>query len=185
MPVVGGIQPDLMGELAEEANRRDGFVDRVDMVWPVALPQRWSENTVDEARIAAVHDLFAKLRVAPTGDGEEANVAAFDDEGRAFFARWFGENGEVPRKATGLAAGYAAKYPGKLARITLVLAALKHPDSPRRAVDAGTVRDAIAVVEYLRGHLLTVLQAFTPAWTPTPPRWGSGWTRGWRGWRGC
>lgn len=163
VPVVGGIQPDLMGELAEEANRRDGFVDRVDMVWPVALPQRWTEDAVDDARIVAVHDLFAKLRMVPPGEGEEPNVAPLDDEARAVFARWFDENGEVTRRAKGLAAGYAAKYPGKLARIALVLAALKHPDSPRRAVDAGTVRDAIAVVEYLRGHLPTVLPAFTSA----------------------
>lgn len=161
VPVVGGIQPDLLSELAEEANRRDGFVDRVDMVWPVALPQRWTEDTVDEARVKAVADLFAKLRVVPPGEGEEPNVAAFDDEARAVFARWYDENADVVRAATGLAAGYAAKYPGKLARVALVLAALHHPDEPRRSVDAGTVRDAIAVVEYLRGHLPTVLPAFT------------------------
>ena len=163
VPVVGGIQPELLGELAEEANRRDGFVDRVDMVWPVALPQRWTEDAVDETRVQAVANLFARLRAAPPQEGEEANVAALDDGGRAVFVRWYDENAEIIKTSTGLSAGYAAKYPGKLARVALVLAALHHPDEPRRAVDAGTVRSAIAVVEYLRGHLPTVLPAFTSA----------------------
>jgi hypothetical protein len=89
-------------------------------------------------------------------------MVALSDEARGVFAHWYDENAEVTARSTGLVAGYAAKYPGKLARIALVLHALHDPEATQHEVSAGTVRDAIEVVEYLRGHLPRILPAFQP-----------------------
>ncbi len=74
------------------------------------------------------------------------------------FGAWVNQNADELEKATGLAAGVLSKYPGKLARIVLVLHLLRHPGASDGAiVSAQIVEDAIAVVEYLRAHLSKVL----------------------------
>jgi len=156
--VVGGIQPDLLVELAEEAHRRDGFVDRLLACWPTADPPHWTEATVDPGTTAAAEALVAGLR--PAIRPEEPRVADLSPAARRAFARWYDENARLVQAAGGLAAGCYAKYPGQGARIALVLHGLHHPTELDRAVDAGTVLDAIAVVEYFRGHLARVLPAF-------------------------
>ncbi len=156
--VVGGIQPELLSELAEEANRRDGFVDRFGLCWPDAQPARWTEATVDGATTQAAEALFAELR--PKVPPDEPRVVDLAPGAKRAFAAWFDENADLVAGAMGLAAGCAAKLPGQCARIALVLHALHHPHDLGREVGEGTVLDAIAVVEYFRNHLARVLPAF-------------------------
>lgn len=156
--VVGGIQPDLLRELAAEANRRDGFVDRLLGSWPDAQPQRWTEASVSAAATQDVQALFAALR--PTFRVEEAAQHDLAPTAKATFSDWYNENAARMEQTQGLAAGCYAKYPGQCARIALVLHVLRCPDELSAAVDEGTVLDAIAVVEYFRGHLARLLPAF-------------------------
>src|SRR5207248_1284943 len=60
--VVGGIQPDLLRELADEAGRRDGFVERISWSNPHVPPAVWTEAEVSEGTEAALVDLFRNLR---------------------------------------------------------------------------------------------------------------------------
>jgi hypothetical protein len=156
--VVGGIQPDLLSELAAEANRRDGFIDRNLIAWPDAYPQRWTEATVGSATTRAAEELFDLLR--PTFRLAEPALHDLAPAAKAAFADWFDRNAAQREASTGLAAGCYAKYPGQCARLALVLHCLREPEDLTKLVAEGTVLDAIAVVEYFRAHLRRVLPAF-------------------------
>ncbi len=158
VPVVGGIQPDLLSDMADEANRRDGFVDRLLMVWPAAGPGRWNEATVDPATLRGAEEMFARLRV--TGRPDLPVLTRFTAGAKRVFAAWFDENACLVDGTSGLAAGCFSKYPGQLARLALVLHVLHHPDEPDRSVDADTVGDAICLIEHLRAHLARILPSF-------------------------
>src|SRR5262249_48351449 len=43
LAVVGGIQPDLLPDLADTTQREDGFVDRLLWSYPLPCPDRWSD----------------------------------------------------------------------------------------------------------------------------------------------
>ncbi len=159
--VVGGIQPDLLPDLAPEAGQADGFVDRILMAWPTARPGRWTDAVVNPSLTTAAEHLFSVLR-APVTDDEPA-VAELSLGARRTFAGWYDENADLVAQATGLAAGCYAKYPGHCARVAHVLHCLRHPTDLSRPVDEGTVEDAILAVEYFRQHLAQVLPTFGAA----------------------
>jgi hypothetical protein len=156
VPIVGGIQPDILPDLGEEAQRRDGFVERILMTWPASRPIAWSETELSSTAESGTRSLFRKLRSPLPGT---VDVVTFTVEARAAFGAWYIENGAIIGESAGIAAGCYAKYPGQVARIALVLHALHHP-GPGRPVDVDIVSDAIRVVEYFRGHLVRVLPRF-------------------------
>src|SRR5918997_22050 len=59
--VAGGVQPELLKDLADEGGRRDGFVERI--LWEVTPcpPARWTDDTVQEELRAALVALFKRL----------------------------------------------------------------------------------------------------------------------------
>ncbi len=157
VPVVGGIQPDLLPDLGEEAQRRDGFVERILMSWPVARPIRWNDSAIDDSGKRGATAIFRRLRVQ--GDIEPSPTGLSHDA-RKVFGSWYEDNGRIIEASHGIAAGFYSKYPGQLARIALVLHALHHPSDLQRQIDVQTISDAIQVIEYFRAHLIRVLPAF-------------------------
>ena len=169
--VVGGIQPDRLGELRAEAGQDDGFVDRVLASWPDAAPAKWTDASVLPETVAAAEGLFARLRHVRT-DGVSATsrptaVAALNPEALHAFVCWHDDNAESVAAAQGLAAGCAAKYPRQVARIAAVLHALANPDNQQQDVSAETITGAIEVIEYFRAHARQVLPALG---APEPSR---------------
>ena len=154
--VLGGVQPAVLPSLAGEAARDDGFVPRLLLAWPDAEPQPWSDAAVGED---VVGDLLAVVRALRL-PGEQTVVTTLSENAYAEWKRWFDENQRVVAASAGLAAGWAAKAPVHLARIALVLHLIAHPRDHARTLDAGTLRDAIQVVEFYRAHLGRVLPAF-------------------------
>lgn len=163
--VTGGIQPDRLPALRGDGDALDGFLDRFLFSWPETAPQLWTEATPDDADRRAVERLFARLRAA--GAGGDGHLLRLSPAARRAFAAWFNENARHVAAAHGLAAGFAAKFPGQLARLTLILHSLNRPDDLRGEVPAETVADGIALVEYFAAHLERVLPAFG---TVAPPR---------------
>lgn len=151
--VIGGIQPDRLGDLRSDAGHRDGFVERLLLAWPEAGPVRWTDAEVGPATIAAAQQLFTDLR----RQRHPRTVVGFDPVARDRFVGWHDENVASMERSTGLAVSWAAKYPRQAARIALVLQALHFPDAPTRPVTPEVVDGAIAVIEYLRAHLARVL----------------------------
>ncbi|MDP8922198.1 MAG: DUF3987 domain-containing protein [Chloroflexota bacterium] len=156
--VVGGVQPDLLKDLADGGGRRDGFVERI--LWetsPCGFP-RWTEDTVPESLRAELVELFRQLRQS-TAD----RPVRLSERARARYVRWYDDNGAstIGSAATGVAVGIVSKLPLQLARIALILHCMRHPDNPTsRPVADETMADAIEIVEYYRANARVVVPAF-------------------------
>jgi hypothetical protein len=147
--VTGGVQPDVMLELAVEAGRRDGFLERMLWVVPNAKPALWSEDEISHEASTALLSLFRRLR------HPEASPSPVSLSRGAYrlFTSWYDENQSSITESGGLMQGVYAKMPLQLARLTLIIHCLEHPDSPSsRLVSAETMAAAIKLVEYFRGQ---------------------------------
>jgi putative DNA primase/helicase len=58
--VVGSIQPDILGELAE--NREDGMLERFLFCYPKTLNAMWTEDDISEGALVGYQDLYHRLR---------------------------------------------------------------------------------------------------------------------------
>lgn len=161
--IVGGIQPDLFADLAEAANRRDGFVERFLPAEPAAVPQRWTDDEVNPDLTAKVVALFGKLRFKhqPRSKEEaaadvEQGVVFFSLPAKRAFSCWVNDNYAIVENSTGIAQGCYSKYPGQVARIALILHCLEYPDDITREVGVDTVHAAIEIIEYFRDHLANI-----------------------------
>jgi hypothetical protein len=154
--VVGGVQPDMLIELADEAGRHDGFLDRLLWAWPESEPSRWTEDTVSEEAKRDIVTLFRSLRV----QHDPPLVVTLGAEAKATFVEWFNDNAARTRHTTGLTAGMYAKLPAQALRLALILDALAHPDARSHAVSGETMHSALRLVEYFRRHAHRVLTRF-------------------------
>jgi hypothetical protein len=168
--VVGGIQPDLVAGLHHEAQKRDGFVERLLPIVPDVAPMPWTEETVSPGRytdVVAVYRALDALNAADLdGEGTAVGVGvALSAEARRLYVEWFNENQTLVAKAHGLAAGFYSKLPAHVARLALILHALWNPEDPRVMVSGERMQDAIELGEFFRAHIgrfLALLQAATP-----------------------
>ncbi|MBI4499454.1 MAG: DUF3987 domain-containing protein [Chloroflexi bacterium] len=154
--VAGGIQPDLLIELANEAGRRDGFIERILWSYPDVLPERWTEATVSPSTKGAVAHLFRQLRRQPCDE-----PVRMDEQARTLWVSWYNENQQGTAQAKGLVQGIYAKLPNQAARLALILHCLKHPTDPADvALDMETMRGARELTEYFRSHAHRALTHF-------------------------
>jgi hypothetical protein len=152
--VLGGVQPEMLSELAEEAGRRDGFLDRILWAYPAALPALWSEKVLESEITQRVKKVFATLR----GNSQAANPIRLSPEAKTRWVEWHDENVKATQCVYGLAQGICAKLPNQLARLCLVLHCLTYPNAPwTEEVSEKTMADAIELVEYFRSHAHRVL----------------------------
>src|SRR5262249_34979497 len=61
LSVSGNLPPDMLSELNDEQGREDGFVHRLLLSWPEAMPGGWSEAEPDESVVMAYCEFFDKL----------------------------------------------------------------------------------------------------------------------------
>jgi putative DNA primase/helicase len=163
--VAGGVQPELLTELADEAGRRDGFVERILWSYPDTAPAEWTEQTISLQAQTAILNLFRKLRRV-SYDPVRLRGAA-----RAQWVRWYNENARLTAEASGLAQGIYAKLPNQAGRLGLILHCLRYPDDPAaHLVDRDTLAGAIELAEYFRAHARRVL----PNFGSTPPARSAG-----------
>ena len=160
--VIGGIQPDMIGDLGESAGRRDGFIERFLLAEPKVSPQRWTEDEVDQTTVDAAVAVFKTLRVKPTDPSAlpEPRILFPTLEARRAFGIWVNQNNRIAADSSGLAAGFYAKYPGQLLRVALILHCLAHPGDVTREVGVDSIDAAIKVIEYFRQHLVGILPRF-------------------------
>jgi hypothetical protein len=168
--VVGGIQPDLVAGLHHEAQKRDGFVERLLPIVPDVAPMPWTEETVSPGRYTDVVAVYRALDALNAADLDVEGTAvgvgvALSAEARRLYVEWFNENQTLVVKAHGLAAGFYSKLPAHVARLALILHALWNPDDPRVMISGERMQDAIEVGEFFRAHIsrfLALLQATAP-----------------------
>lgn len=152
--IIGGVQPDVLADLAGEADKHDGFVDRFLWSWPEHRPAPWTEDTVSPFTTAAVETVFRRLRAA----GGNAAPVMLSDEARALWRTWYDENARAIETEAGLMAGVRSKAAVHLARLALVLHVLAHDNPDAVDVSAGTLRAAIELIEYHLAHGRAVAQ---------------------------
>lgn len=146
--VSGGVQPDMLSELADEAGRRDGFLERLLWAMPETTPAFWTEQEIPAAIRRDVLAAFRELRTAYTLD-QPVRLSA---EAREVWREWHDENALITRRATGFLAGIHAKMPNQVARLALILHCIEKPTSMDRALHAETMHAAIEIGEYHRAH---------------------------------
>ncbi len=158
--VVGGVQPDLLKDLADEGGRRDGFVERILWEHSPCRFLHWTDDTVPESLREEIVDLFRRLRYS-TAD----RPVTLSLDARARYVRWYDDNGySMIGEGGGIAVGIASKLPLQLARLALILHALEYPDSPAlRPVSDETMANAIELVEYYRSTAQEIVPAFGAA----------------------
>lgn len=156
--VVGGIQPDVLGTLADERGRNDGFIHRLLFVYPDrAGVRRWTDAEIGDEAYAPMRALFAALYAR---DPETAPLAVtFTSKARelwreianALYAE--ADAADFPDALR----GPWAKLEAHVARLALVIHLM------RAALDPGAVRDearcdaeslaaAADVADYLKSH---------------------------------
>ena len=162
--VVGAIQPDVLGELAE--NREDGMLERFLFVYPRPLNSLWTEDDVSEGARVAYGDLYHRLRslsMQKDEDGDPIPVpVTFSPEAKEIYVDVYNQH----RKETALAGfprylqGVWAKLEAYTLRLTLILACCRFAeDGAAQRVEAGDVLKAVKLTDYFKGQARRVFGA--------------------------
>ena len=142
--IVGGLQPRMLPRL--RGADQDGLLERFLLVCPEPTLDRWRDPDPVSPDTDAIVALLRPLR---RGDDLVVSPSA----GAALAWRgWFNRNLDEHDHAGPTLAGFYRKLPGQLARIALVLHALRHPDDLATPLEEATMGHAIDLVEYLRVH---------------------------------
>jgi len=167
--VLGGIQPDLLSELADDRGREDGFLARLLPVFPPSLPVRGASAAVVSVKARkAWRQCLTRLRERPVPytDGKltphllpftEAAQEVFDDFMDALAAEINAEGFSFSLRAPWL------KLNNYCARLALILQAMrwacdeaKSDEAKFIAVDETSVRGAIMLVAVFKTHIRKV-----------------------------
>ena len=156
--IVGGIQPERLREMTNEASVHDGLLPRYLWAYPdVPLSEwSWEESEVDD--LPWMIDLFARLRksVNPLGP----LVLRPDPEAKALWKQWYDALKQRKADLPPLAREVASKLPAQLARLWLVLEALWNSEGTSSVASAARLADAIALVDYFGAHHRRVMVHF-------------------------
>lgn len=160
--VTGGIQPDVLPELAHESGARDGFIDRILWAFPPEHYPEETDETVSMATMEGVYHLIAALRPeGATSTDDESLAVCLSADARSLWKSWRSDNTRLLREATGMVQSITAKLPSQVARLALILHCLTYPTAPEfRTLDAATMGAAIDLGEYFRAHACLVLPRF-------------------------
>ena len=170
--VLGGLPPSMIGSLAEEHGREDGFLDRILFTFPdqdAFPPQHWTKAVVSDERerewAETIGRLFAVSMVLDSQlETERPWFVHFTDAAKQAWATWFNAHGdEMDTSAVAdRHAGASSKLRAHAARFALILARLRWTTDPWASGGAGKpgpieredVRGEIQLVTYFKGHLL-------------------------------
>jgi hypothetical protein len=169
LSIVGGLTPDMLGELVDPKGRSDGFIDRFLLAYPDPLPvPDWSNRGIPVEVTNDWRSLIARLWVRPLDFKEGRSVprvAYFTPEGKARWEERYNAHcaemnaGDFPPYLRG-PWGKLREYAG---RLTLILTLMHHaadsaadpqavpPIGPRRVDDSWTL------IAYFKTHFRRVL----------------------------
>jgi hypothetical protein len=156
--VVGGIQPDVLGELCDERGRNDGFVHRLLFVYPDRMRRAWTDAEIADEAYTPVRKLFDALYAR---DGAEPCVVSFTSAARDL---WREIMNALYAEAEALdfpdaLRGPWAKLEGYIARLALVVHLMRVAfDSTLHAerCDETSLGAAADIADYLKSHLRRV-----------------------------
>jgi hypothetical protein len=167
--IAGCIAQDTLDELSDARGRDDGFIHRILFAYPDPMPVRWTEAAVSDQTLQGYTDVYEALW-SLQGDLKQAGSGppfplelGFTAKGRAAFIA-FAEAlyAELTDPALpDYLRGPWSKYDGGAgARLALIvhLCRVMTGEADSEAVDAHSVRAAIALVDYFKAHARRVYQ---------------------------
>ncbi|MCB9032230.1 MAG: DUF3987 domain-containing protein [Chitinophagales bacterium] len=153
--VGGGIQPDILQDLAKDNRAENGFLSRFIFAYPdLADKQPYSNKTLNIDTLTNYHNYLDILANIP----EIINLK-LSDEAEIVYANWYNDNAE---RTNNEPTGYLKGVYGKLDVISLRLAIVVHGMHLVREQDTSTeissitMRTAIELTEYFRATALKV-----------------------------
>ncbi|MBL8797630.1 MAG: DUF3987 domain-containing protein [Planctomycetia bacterium] len=163
--VICGLPPDMLSELADRNDRRDGFLDRILFVMPPARTNKfWTDATVTpEAREAWARALTGLrcLRMEVLSDGFAGyREVQFSPEAHAAWVAWYNDHA-TDMESRELAANLQSpfnKLKSYAARLTLLLHYLwlVQTLNDEGDIQAETVERAVRLITYFKSHLRLV-----------------------------
>jgi hypothetical protein len=168
--VIGGIQPDVLGDLAE--NREDGMLERFLFAYPEPLFSLWTDNDVSDRASANYRDLYERLRnlnmpIDEHGDPVSVPVTFSPDAKEAYVSAYNGHRREVsaPGFPRYLEPAWA-KMEAYTLRIMLILACCRFVESGHaERVETEDVLRAVRLIDYFKEQARRVfgsLRGFDP-----------------------
>ena len=158
--VAGCLPPEVLGDLADERSREDGFLHRILFAFPDPMAVTWSDcalSSETQQGYAEVLERLWGLEPDTTHNARpEPVVKQFTPEGRAAFVTW------LKRHYDELAAddfpehlrGPYAKLEGYCARLALILHECGGVcnKAQQEAIDKVSVQGAISLISYFKHH---------------------------------
>jgi hypothetical protein len=164
LSIVGGLTPDMLGELVDPKGRVDGFIERFLLAYPDPLPvAEWSDRGIPEDAAADWCSLIARLWMRPLDvkDGRSVpHVAYFTPEGEARWVELYNSHSaemnalDFPPHLRGVW-GKLREYAG---RLTLILTLFHHAADPTAdpfvvpKVGPQRVEEAWRLIGYFKSH---------------------------------
>jgi hypothetical protein len=166
--IVGGMPPDMLGELAESRSRDDGFVDRMLFAFPDPMPKLpWSDEGIPKETSEAWAEIVSVLWKRPMVviEGKESpQVIYFTPLAKEAWRAWYNSH-QAERNRDDFPdwlQGPWAKMEQYAGRIALTLHMLHwaadpfRPESSIPDIEPQTVKDAARLVDYLKSNLRRV-----------------------------
>ncbi len=157
LSVIGGVQPDMLGELSDERGREDGFIHRFAFSFPQAISSRYCADGVDEDVRRDYQDLIdGLLSRLPVPFLPEAASVSFTPEGdelwRDFMEAHTAELND-PNFPDHLR-GPWRKLSSYCARLALILQLARYVcgEADAEQVDDISVDNAALLVRYFKSH---------------------------------
>jgi len=153
--ISGGIQPDILPDLAKENRAENGFLSRFMFAYPdIANKQPYSKNKLNTDTLLNYHKYLSVLdNLTNIVDLELSN------EAETIYSNWYNDNAE---KTNNEPTGYLKGVYGKLDVIVLRLAIVVHGmnivcnKNTSREISATNMQTAIQLIEYFRATALKV-----------------------------
>lgn len=161
--VVGGIQPDMLGELSDERGREEGFIHRFLFTFPEGVPSAYCPDGIDAAVRQdygnLVDGLLCRLPVLPVPG---AHSLGFTPEGREIWNS-FMESHTAETSDPSLPdclRGPWRKLSAYCARFALILQLARRVcgEAEHCQVDDLSVRQAVLLVRYFKSHARKVYE---------------------------
>lgn len=162
--VAGCLPPEVLGDLADEAGREDGFVHRILFAYPDIQPLAWTESAIAPSVQDAYRDVIAALYALQgtknTAGESVPRVLSMTPMARSVFVEW-AESHYAELNAPDMPPrlrGPWAKMEGYCARLALILFLTRKTCqlTDGGAIDEASVLGAAALMDYFKSHATRV-----------------------------
>jgi Protein of unknown function (DUF3987) len=154
--VIGGLPPDVLGDLSDERGRQDGFIHRVLFSYPDDVRLTWTDMAVSEAAEHGYEDVIARLRGLTPFDHDTPKRLTMTPDARRLFIEFANDlyaelaDPDLPPHLR----GPWLKMEGLCARLALVLQLARWAagETERETIEPNSLIGAIALIKYFQSH---------------------------------